>query len=470
MTTSSGKSSCGDDGNEPPLILHVPFTFFPEAGGGTEVYVRSLAKNLSEFGFSSAVAAPGRTTSTAMHEGLAVYRFATRSSQNIEHAYGAPDETAARGFLDVIRKVSPAIVHLHARTAAVSERLVDLAKAHGAKVVFTYHTPTVSCARGTMLFEGKYPCDGRITHSRCVACALAARGASPRLAKLAATVPPLISSQVGRLRLPRPLSALRTPGLIAKSHAHFMGMMSKSDRVVAVCNWVADVLRCNGILEPKLVISRQGIADTTAIVRRSPDARVAGPFRIGYFGRTHPTKGIDLIPEAFRLLPNSPIEAYLHLINEPGTERYAKHVEDAARQDNRIQLRQALPPNEVIKAMTNYDLIVVPSRWLETGPLVVLEAHAAGVPVIGAKRGGIGELVRDGIDGLLFDPDNAHALAATLKRVVDDPILISTLSKNVPSARTMRDVTAEMASLYLLLLSEPKQKDSHLETEYNHAA
>ena len=43
--------------------------------------------------------------------------------------------------------------------------------------------------------------------------------------------------------------------------------------------------------------------------------------------------------------------------------------------------------------MANFDLLAVPSQWMETGPIVVLEAHAVGTPVLGANLGGIAELV-----------------------------------------------------------------------------
>ena len=52
-----------------------------------------------------------------------------------------------------------------------SERLVDIAHAADARVIFTYHTPTASCARGTMMLFGKTPCDGVIEAKRCVGCA-----------------------------------------------------------------------------------------------------------------------------------------------------------------------------------------------------------------------------------------------------------------------------------------------------------
>src|SRR5581483_1367785 len=89
---------------------------------------------------------------------------------------GAPDEDAARSFTALLQRLRPRLVHLHARTAAVSERLADASHAAGARVVFTYHTPTVSCARGTMMWMGREPCDGRLLAERCTACALQSHG------------------------------------------------------------------------------------------------------------------------------------------------------------------------------------------------------------------------------------------------------------------------------------------------------
>ena len=115
-----------------PSVLHVPYTFFPDACGGTEVYVRGLARCLASRGYSSAVAAPGIESSEYENEGLPVYRFAYDRTRRVELAYGLPDEIAAQSFRTIVRKVRPRIVHLHARTSAISELLVDAAHEFGA--------------------------------------------------------------------------------------------------------------------------------------------------------------------------------------------------------------------------------------------------------------------------------------------------------------------------------------------------
>ena len=66
--------------------------------------------------------------------------------------------------------------------------------------------------------------------------------------------------------------------------------------------------------------------------------------------------------------------------------------------------------------------------------MVVLEAFAAGIPVIGWKLGGIAEIVRPGVDGLLIEPGSIVGWAEALRRVADDPELRGQLKAGVPPA------------------------------------
>jgi len=441
-----------DDGALRPLVLHVPFTFFPDASGGTEVYVLALARDLAEHGYAAAVAAPGKVDAEYVIDGIPVYRFAIDPRQDIEHAYGQPDEVAAASFAKLIARLRPCFVHLHARTAAVSERLAELAHEAGARVVFTYHTPTVSCARGTMLLNGRAPCDGMIRRRRCVACALGARGAPPAAANLAALLPASVAQSLAAI--PALPSALRVPGLLIAAQSRFHSLMRSVDHIVAVCDWVAGVLRSNGVPEVKLSVSRQGLAaDARTPPQRSPRPR--RPVRIAYFGRLDVTKGADLLVSAMARIPAADVTADLFLVRQSGSERDLLAIEAQARVDRRINIHPALPADQVRDAMVPYDLIAVPSRWLETGPLVALEAFSAGVPVLGADRGGIAELVQDGINGILFPPDDVDALAGALSKIAAAPERLDKLRAGISKPRTMRDVADEMAQIYLQLSKVP---------------
>jgi glycosyltransferase involved in cell wall biosynthesis len=439
-------------------VLHVPYTFFPDASGGTEVYVDGLAQRLGALGFPSAVAAPGSSPGSYRYHGIEVHRFATDTSARIEFAYGEPDEVAATAFERVFETVRPGIVHLHARTSAVSELLVDLAHTHGALVVLTYHTPTVSCARGTMMLDGERACDGRLVRRRCMTCALSAHGAPRWLGGLASRMPDRLDGIGGALARHAPKArALRSPSLIGRSLDRVHAFLDKVDHVVTVCQWVKDVLDRNGVPADKVTLSRQGISDRGVRTAPASAARrgAGGPLRLAYFGRVGHAKGPDLLVAALAKAQDCDSVLDIFAVRpEPGTDGEYRALQSMAAGDRRIALHPAVPTEDAIGRMACYDVIAVPSRGLETGPLVVLEAFAARVPVLGADHGGIAELVRNDIDGVLARPDDAGAWGEAIARLAADRAQVARLKAGIAPPRTMDAAAQDMAALYARVLTE----------------
>jgi glycosyltransferase involved in cell wall biosynthesis len=440
-------------------ILHVPYTYFPDPCGGSEVYVRNLAQRLSALGYANAVAAPAAASATYEHAGLQVYRFSTDLRPRLDLAYGLPDEIAAGGFREIVAQVRPDIVHLHARTSAVSERLVDIGHAAGARVIFTYHTPTVSCARGTMMLFGKEPCDGTIEMTRCLACTLAASGMPKPFVHAAAVVPnSLYTRTMAITGSSRPLSKLSIPGLIVSGRQRFLDFIGKVDHVVAVSQWVNDVLRRNAVPSAKVTLSRQGISTPAQVSPRKVLRGLQGPLRIAYFGRIDRAKGPDVLAHALKLIPKALVQVDIFGIRHAdGPDQVYDWLTVQAEQDPRLILRTTVVPEKVVGLMAEYDLIAVPSRLLETGPLVVLEAFAAGVPVLGSNLGGIAELVRDGVDGILVAPNDAAGWAVAIERLAENRHVIYALRAGIAPPRTMDAAADDMAALYAEILTRPLQ-------------
>jgi glycosyltransferase involved in cell wall biosynthesis len=441
----------------PTDVLHVPYTYFPDPVGGTEVYVAGLVSALRDFGLISMVAAPGEADAAYAHDGVPVHRFARAPIPGFASAYGTSDEDAAVSFRAVLARARPRIVHLHARTAAVSERLVDAAREAGSKVVFTYHTPTVSCARGTMMRLGRMPCDGKLDVNRCTACVLQSHGIPPLARDALASTPEVLGAALGRAGLAGGVfTALRMSALLGACHRGFACLVQNVDRIVAVCGWVADVLRINGIPEAKLVLCRQGLSTRSSVATSAAqDAPCGdGALRLGYFGRLDPTKGVDVLIEALRRVPHAKVRLAIHGVRQPGSEAYAARLESAAASDHRISMAAALPADKIVAAMRGCDLVAVPSRWLETGPLVVLESFAAGVPVLGTRLGGIAELVTDGVDGLLVASNDPTAWSFAIAELAGNAEQVSRLRVGVRPPRLMDDVAREMAAIYGAMLDD----------------
>jgi glycosyltransferase involved in cell wall biosynthesis len=76
---------------------------------------------------------------------------------------------------------------------------------------------------------------------------------------------------------------------------------------------------------------------------------------------------------------------------------------------------------QLAEALAGARGVVIPSEWYENAPMSVLEAMACGKPVIGARIGGIPEMIEDGVTGYLFEPGNAADLRETLERFLALP-------------------------------------------------
>ena len=103
------------------------------------------------------------------------------------------------------------------------------------------------------------------------------------------------------------------------------------------------------------------------------------------------------------------------------------------------------------------DVCVLPSRWEPFGT-VMLEAWAAGTPLVAAASQGPAALISDGVNGLLVPVDDAPALAAAMGRLIADPALKARLIErgraDYLGGYTREAVTRRMIALYTEIIAE----------------
>jgi glycosyltransferase involved in cell wall biosynthesis len=146
------------------------------------------------------------------------------------------------------------------------------------------------------------------------------------------------------------------------------------------------------------------------------------------------------------------------IVQSAANTAYQKKIINIAGTDPRISMHQPIRSEEVVSRLRHYDFLAVPSQWLETGPMVALEAFAAGIPVIGWDVGGVAEIVRDGIDGLLVGRGSDWDEA--LSRIARDPKLRERLKAGVRPPRTSIEVAREMLALYKSLLGPARAQST----------
>jgi glycosyltransferase involved in cell wall biosynthesis len=128
-----------------------------------------------------------------------------------------------------------------------------------------------------------------------------------------------------------------------------------------------------------------------------------------YLGRLSPEKGIPTLIEAFMQIASKKIS-----LKVAGEGPVRNQLECMAAADSRIRFTGYLSGGTLKETIRNALAVIVPSDWYENAPISVLEALAFGKPVVGARIGGIPEMINDGVNGFLFEPGNIYDLNTKL--------------------------------------------------------
>lgn len=135
-------------------------------------------------------------------------------------------------------------------------------------------------------------------------------------------------------------------------------------------------------------------------------------------GRMEHNKGFDLLLQAFAAA-SLPDHTQLILAGDGGELPNLRTLASDLGVAERVSFPGPLSRPQVVAAFESATVVVVPSR-VEAFGIVVLEAWRAGTPLIATTRGGPGELVTQGVNGLLVDPTDTHALAEALRTLTGD--------------------------------------------------
>ena len=431
------------------IVLGVPW-FLPEFIGGTEVYVAGLAEELQKLGVECVVALPGKvdTPVSSTYRNIRTIRYPSRQPQGPlrDVLASAPAESV---FRELLAREQPDIYHQHDWSVHCGLDHLRAAKEMDIPTLFTVHLPKLICIRTTMLLDGKSQCDGRIDGRRCAQCFMQSRGVPRRVAGLLAKLPDSVSADLMRVpTIGRVLSARR------QAERAFAGLKSVADNVdcmVTVCQWLREALLANGIPERKIRFVKSGVSSEFAASAYTVAKEPSPILRIGFIGRWNQAKGLHVLIAALQRLPKT-IEFRLTALAAGGTDKativYRTRIEKMIAGLPQYQLFSDQPRDAVNRLFESIDVLAVPSQWLENAPLVVLEANAWKVPVVGSDLGGIREMVRHHVDGLLVPHADIDAWTAALRKLAQEPALVQKLRSGISPVRTMADTARDMIELY----------------------
>lgn len=268
------------------------------------------------------------------------------------------------------------VVHVHNYFPLLSPAVLDGAADVGAAVVHTLHNYRSICAAATMMRDGK-------TCESCV-------GGS--------------GWQAVRHRCYRN-SAVGSAAVVAMQHAARRRKVwdRPGRRLIALSAFARDRFGEGGLPLDRIVVKPNSI-DCANPVRHPSDRR-----GVLYVGRLSAEKGIGPLIEAARGLPDIPF----CLVGE-GRERFSAHLPP------NVELTGSLSRETARMRIATARVLVLPSLWPEGLPMVLLEAFAAGTPVVASRIGALAEWIEDGAAGALFNPGDADALALQIGNLYFD--------------------------------------------------
>jgi GT2 family glycosyltransferase/glycosyltransferase involved in cell wall biosynthesis len=458
-------------------ILLVVHGFPPAASGGTEVYVRDLAAALAASGGDDVMVF---TRENDLHKPELSVRSSAdgpvrvttinntfQSCVSFEASYAHPAiERLAGGVLD---DWQPDVVHVQHLTC-LSTGIPRQAARRGIPVVVTLNDYWLICHRGQLVDLDGRRCEGPFEGGcgRCLQPGVLANAAAFRAGRLLRSLPVPGAPEAVNLAA-RAIGAMtpsdRTRAATVARLRHMQSAVRDVDLFLAPSATLAEAFVPFGIPAHRVARCSQGIALAPFEGGRRIES---GPLRVGFAGGFLPTKGPHVLLDAIEQMP--PGSVVVDLLGSSG----AYHGQDGYARSLTARLgcpairRLGPVPHERMPAVfQDLDVLVVPSTWIENAPFIIREAFAAGVPVVTSDLGGMAEMVRDGIDGLLFPAGDARALAAALRRLVDDRSLLEALRAGIVRPMSIEADAASLRAVYVRLTltrtprvsSEPSRRE-----------
>ncbi len=281
-----------------------------------------------------------------------------------------------------IQEFRPDIIHVHNLFFTASPAVLKEAYRRNVPVVLTLHNYRTICCNALLLRENK-PCEICIKKKLPLA---GIRYACYRKSRLASALV-MISTGLPKIR----------------------NSWQK---------WVDQFIVLTTFAEKKFMHSSLGVKPEQLKIKPNfvPDTGIGAAGRESFFlfvGRLSPEKGVQVLLEAFRNMPDREIR-----IAGDGPDKEALMTE--YKNSGNIRFLGSCSQDEVLKHMKRSTALIFPSVWYEGLPFVILEAFSTGTPVIASNLGAMSSLIQDEYNGLVFKAGSAEELKSAVLRFRPD--------------------------------------------------
>jgi len=442
-------------------ILQVIHSFPPYTIAGSEVYTYNLSCELAK-----------------KHEVSIFHRVNDRYKKEYEIAYNNLDglkiytinntfkdcysfemiyknEIISKKFAELLDKLQPDIVHIQ-HLLFLSTTLIREIKQRNIPIVYTLHDYWLICPQAQLLKRNMEVCNNR--HSLdCLDCQVYQLSIRRGIKKIYHTIynlTPNLAQLFRKIYLswasPIFLSSENSVNGIKARTAHIKSMCDLVDIFLAPSQFLREKFIASGIAPAKVIFSPYGFNQDLFKDYKKTDSN--GKIRFAYIGTLLPHKGVDVMIKAFNRIDceRAQLNIYGRLYPYTGFEYYPKYLKRLTKNKS-IKFMGGFENSKIVDIFSNIDVLIVPSIWPENSPLVIQEAFLTKISVIASNIGGIPELVRDSVNGLLFRANDTDDLYDKVKLIINNPDVIEKLRHNISTIKTIEENADELEKIYTKL-------------------
>lgn len=203
-------------------------------------------------------------------------------------------------------------------------------------------------------------------------------------------------------------------GLMKKTSVY---VLKNADKIVAVSNALKDTVTGFGILSDKVKV----IPNAVELSDFPPGLKERMGFKILFVGRLVPEKGLEYLIKSMEFIVKEIPQATLTVVGGGPMREELEGLVEGYSMGDKIRFEGMKPHSEILRYLQDTDLFVL-SSLSEGLPLTVLEAMAAGKPVVATNVGGIPDAVIDGESGILVPPKDIDALSKAIISLLGDRV------------------------------------------------
>ena len=227
-------------------------------------------------------------------------------------------------------------------------------------------------------------------------------------------------------------------------------------RLIVVSESLGRHMEQSGFDPRKISVVPNGVPRVDPLLEHTPPL---GRWTLGTVALFRPRKGTEVLLEALALLDRQGLPVRLRAVGPFQTPRYEAELKDRAKRLGLAELVEWTGfAADVNTELEKLDLFVLPSLFGEGMPMVVLEAMAAGVPVVATEVEGVPEVIRDGREGLIARPGDPQELAQAIARIIRGEVDWAALRRSALARHAERfsdrAMAAGVAAAYREVLEE----------------